>query len=113
MKVLLVITHTIAIEVDDRVRADELSWALDQTYEYSDGRQYLGVEMMADAAARVADSIGASVHSTLGHRIAQKYPGVALRGYEIGNRLKPHRVGYGMTTTAKVVTDNYEVTTDA
>lgn len=82
---------TIEVEVDDldeRVHQDDLRWGLRRAFETSDGRRPLSTEIMLRGMGEVAETVALTAQGFMGSRIAQRYPGVRLRPYEINKRLK-------------------------
>ena len=101
--VTIMVSHSIAIEVDDRVMPEDLSWGVTQAFETNDGRQILSVELAEKAAREIAESVAGTAFYACAHRIAQKYPGVATRaGYKLASLMPQPKVGYRPTVAVCV-----------
>lgn len=93
-KYKLAVTYTIEVELDDRIKQEDIDWGVERTFnEWSDGRQPFSVEIMLEGLQNTINQLAYYAQGAVASRICQKYPGATQKHYLIEKRLPPYAVG--------------------
>jgi len=105
MKMLrLVITHTVDVEVDDRVIDKDFEFGIQKSFQdWNDGRMPFSVEMALTGLRQTAELCARVAQEAMVQRGFQKYPGAAQQHYKIEKLLPDIRVGYIQDAKVEVI----------